>query len=90
MNNQNFNNRNNYNPNQALQEIIGIANNGGNPQMLMQALMQKNPKYNQAMEQIKNMANGMPMNEFVMQLAKQRGIDPNTLSQLQRLINGNR
>lgn len=90
MNNQNFNNRNNYNPNQALQEIIGIANNGGNPQMLMQSLMQKNPKYNQAMEQIKNMANGMPMNEFVMQLAKQRGIDPNTLSQLQRLINGNK
>lgn len=77
---------NNNNPMQALQNIINLANNGNNPQAVMQMLLQKNPQYQQTLNQIKTMANGMPMDKFVMQLAKQRGLDQNTLSQIERLL----
>lgn len=78
----------NYNPNQALQNIISLANSGRNPQQLLQSLIQQNPQYNQTLNQLQNMANGMPMDKFVMQLAKQKGIDNNTLSQIERLLSG--
>lgn len=77
---------NTNNPMQALQNIINLANNGNNPQAVMQMLLQKNPQYQQTLNQIKTMANGMPMDKFVMQLAKQRGLDQNTLSQIERLL----
>lgn len=78
----------NGNPNQVLQNIINLANSGRNPQQLLQTLMQQNPNYNQTIAQLKNMANGMPMDKFVMQLARQKGVDNNTLSQIQKLMGG--
>ena len=80
----------NNNYNQILQQIIGFANSGKNPQAIMQMLLQKNPQYNQTMAQLQNMAQGKPMNEFVMQLARQKGVDNNTLQQLERIIGGKR
>ena len=74
---------NNFN---TLQNIIAYANSGKNPQQLMQSLLQRNPQYSQTLTQLKNMANGMPMDKFVMQLARQRGLDQNTLSQIENLL----
>lgn len=78
------------NPNQILQGIINLATRGKNPQQYMQMLLQKNPQYNQTMAQLQNMAQGRPMNEFVMQLARQKGVDNNTLQQLERIMGGKR
>ena len=80
----------NNNYNQILQQIIGFANSGKNPQAIMQMLLQKNPQYNQTIAQLQNMAQGRPMNEFVMQLARQKGVDNNTLQQLERIMGGKR
>ena len=76
----------NSDPNQVLQGIINLANGGKNPQQYMQMLLQRNPQYNNAINQLQNMAQGRPMNEFVLQLARQKGIDNNTLSQLERIM----
>lgn len=70
----------------TLQNIIAYANSGKDPQQIMQTLLKRNPQYNQTLNQLKNMANGMPMDKFVMQLAKQRGLDQNTLSQIENLL----
>ena len=77
----------NNNPNQLLQQIINLANSGKNPQEYMQRLLQKNPQYNQIMTQIQNMAQGRPMNEFVMQLARQNGVNEQNLQMLSQMFN---
>ncbi len=74
------------NPNQFLQGIINLANKGKNPQQYMQMLLQRNPQYNQMLTQLQNMAQGKPMNEFVLQLARQKGVDNNTLMQLSNIM----
>lgn len=72
-----------------LNNIINLANSGKNPQQYTQMLMQRNPQYRQTMQQLQNMANGMPMNQFVIQLARQKGVDNNTLNELKRILNVN-
>jgi hypothetical protein len=76
----------NNNYNQILQQIIGFANSGKNPQAIMQMLLQKNPQYNQTMAQLQNMAQGRPMNEFVMQLARQNGVNEQNMAQLMQMF----
>ncbi len=72
--------------NQTIQNIVAMKNAGKNPQMLMQAILQSNPQYNQMVTQLKNMANGRNMNEFVMQLAQQNGVTQENLQAIQQLF----
>lgn len=74
------------NINQSLQTIIQLANTGKNPQQVMQMFMQKNPNVNVMMNQIKNMANGRSLPEFIMDYATQKGVDPNLLAQVGQLM----
>lgn len=74
------------NINQILQGILNMANAGENPQMIMQSLIQRNPRVNQALTQLKNMAGGRSMPEFIQQYAQQNGIDPNLISQMSRIM----
>lgn len=74
------------NINQTLQNIINMANAGRNPQQLMQMLIQRNPRINQALTQLKNMAGNKSMPEFIEQYAKQNGVDQNTISQLTQIM----
>lgn len=74
------------NINQSLQTIIQLANTGRTPQQVMQMLMQRNPNANVMMNQIKNMANGRSLPEFIMDYAKQKGVDQNLLSQVGQLM----
>ena len=74
------------NINQTLQNIINMANAGRNPQQLMQMLVQRNPRINQALTQLKNMAGNKSMPEFIEQYAKHNGVDQNTISQLTQIM----
>lgn len=65
-----------------------FMNRGGNPQQILPMLAQKNPKFNEVMSQINNMSNGGNYQELAMQLAKQRGIDPNQLISLVKRMQG--
>lgn len=74
------------NINQTLQNIINMANSGRNPQQFMQMLIQKNPRINQALTQLKNMAGNKSMPEFIEQYAKQNGVNQNIISQLTQIM----
>lgn len=74
------------NINQTLQNIINMANAGRNPQQFMQMLIQSNPRVNQALTQLKNMAGNKSMPEFIEQYAKQNGVDQNMISQLTQIM----
>lgn len=68
--------------NNPINMIMQMLNNGGNPQQIMQQIMQKNPQAGQMLTQMKNMAGGKSPKEFAMQLAKQNGVDPNQLMEV--------
>lgn len=79
---------NGYDVNQALQNIFQMKNAGQNPQAIMQMLMQRNPQYSQMLTQIRNMSQGRSTKEFVMQLAKQNGVNEQNLAQLMQMFGG--
>lgn len=74
------------NINHVIQSLIDAKNAGKNPQMILQALMQRNPNYQQLATTLQNMSNGQDPQQFVMQLARQNGVDPQNLQALQQFF----
>lgn len=72
--------------NQTIQSILQMRNAGQNPQMIMQMMLQRNPQLNQVLSQIQNMAQGRSPQEFVMQLARQNGVNEQNMKALQQLF----
>lgn len=72
--------------NQTLEQIIRFYDSGGNPQQVMQNMMQQNPQINQMQTQIKNMAQGRNPREFILQIAKQNGVSEQNLHQIERIF----
>lgn len=72
--------------NQSLQRIMQMKQQGKNPQMVMNMLMQQNPQIQQTLTQLKNMANGRSPKEFIMQMAKQNGVEEATLVMLNQMF----
>ena len=70
--------------NSPFDSINRFMGRGGNPQQILPMLMQKNPRFNQVMAQIDNMAQGRGYKDLALQLAKQKGID---VGQVQDLVN---
>ena len=79
---------NGYDVNQALQGLFQMRNAGRNPQQIMQMLIQRNPQYSQMLTQIRNMSQGRNSQEFVMQLARQNGVNEQNLQMLMQMFNG--
>lgn len=73
--------------NQTLERIIALYNSGGNPQQVMQQMMQKNPQVGQMQSQLQNMAQGRNPAEFILQLAKQNGASEQNLQGLAKILN---
>ena len=78
-----------YDVNQALQSIFQMRNAGRNPQQIMQMLIERNPQYSQMLTQIKNMSQGRSTKEFVMQLARQNGVNEQNMAQLMQMFGNN-
>ena len=79
----------NYDVNQALQSLFQMKNAGQNPQAIMQMLMQRNPQYSQMLTQIRNMSQGRNPRDFLMQLARQNGVNEQNLAQLMQMFGNN-
>ena len=80
---------NGYDVHQALQTIFQMRNAGQNPPAIMQMLVQRNPQYSQMLTQIKNMSQGRSTKEFVMQLARQNGVNEQNMAQLMQMFGNN-
>lgn len=72
--------------NQTLQGIFQMKNAGRNPQQLLQMMMQQNPQANQLMAQFQNMSNGQNPRDFIIQLAKQRGVSQENMTQIMQMF----
>lgn len=77
--------------NQRVEAIINMANNGINPQSVMQQMMSngfnaQSAQYNTAMAQMRNMAGGRSMPEFYIQILKQNGLTEQNAQGLARLM----
>lgn len=80
-----MNNPNNVN--QVLQNLFQMKNQGGNPQQIMQMIMQQNPNYRQNMTVLQNMAQGRSPQEFLTQLARQRGVSEQNIQAIMQMFN---
>lgn len=76
----------NNNLNGLISQIMSLQQQGKNPQAVMQMLMQRNPNYQQTMQRLQNMAQGRDMKSFVMQLARQNGVNEQNLQAIQGLF----
>lgn len=72
--------------NQTIQGIISLKNSGRNPQAIMQMIMQQNPQYQQMLTRLQNMAQGKNPKDFIMQLARQNGVNEQNLQELARIL----
>lgn len=73
--------------NSVLQNIAMAKKQGKNPQMLMNMMLQNNPQMQQTLTQLQNMANGRNPKEFIMQIAKQNGIDEVAIGLINEILN---
>lgn len=72
--------------NQYIQSIFQMKNAGQNPQAIMQMLFSQNPQLNNLATQMKNMAQGRSPKEFVLQLAKQNGVNEQNIQAIKSLF----
>lgn len=75
--------------NQRAEMIINMANRGMQPQAVMQQMFGGNLQQNEiamAQTQLKNMAQGRPMPEFILQMLKQNGLTEQNAIGLSRLM----
>ena len=76
----------NNNVNQLLQSIFAMKNAGRNPQQILQMMVQSNPQMQSALATLKNMANGRSPQEFIMQLARQNGVNEQNMQTLNQMF----
>lgn len=74
------------NINQAIENIIALYERGGNPQQIMQGMMQNNTQMGQIRNQLQNMAQGRSPMEFILQIAKQNGVSEKNLQGIARIL----
>lgn len=75
--------------NRRAEMIINMANNGMQPQAVMQQIFGANLQQSEiatAQTQLKNMAQGRPMPEFIIQALKQNGLTEQNAIGLSRLM----
>lgn len=77
---------NQYDVNQALQNVFAMKKSGKNPQVILQMLMQQNPQVAQLMTQFRNMSNGQNPRDFLTQLARQNGVSEQNISNIQQMF----
>lgn len=74
--------------NQAIENIIALYDRGGNPQQVMQSIMQRNGQVGQMQAQLQNMAQGRSPREFILQIARQNGVSDKNIQELSRILGG--
>lgn len=72
----------NNNAMNQIQQMLGQARQGGNPNTFINSILQQNPEMSKYIQQLKNSSGGKSYNEIAQQLMRQQGIDSNQISQL--------
>lgn len=81
-NRMNYNGFNRFNPMQSnpMANLMQMLMSGGNPQQIMQSIIQKNPQAQVVLNQMRQ--SGMTPEQYVRQLAQQNNIDLNPMLNL--------
>lgn len=69
---------------QMMQMAKGLK--GGNPQQILENLMQQNPNFRTIVQQMQNTSNGRSPKDMVMQMAKQNGMSEADVMQIFNII----
>lgn len=77
----------NGNVNANIQQIMALKKQGKSPQQVMQMLMAQNPQLQQTLTQMKNMAGNRSPKEFIIQMARQNGVEEATLGMIEQMFN---
>ena len=72
--------------NATIERIIAMYDKGGNPQQIMQNMMQQGTPIGQMQSQMQNMAQGRSPMEFILQIAKQNGVSEQNLQGIARIL----
>ena len=69
---------------EVINTLMMLLNNGNNPEEIVKTMSKNNPCLAQLLQVYEAQAKGMSPRDFVLQIAKQNGIDPNLLLQTAR------
>lgn len=72
--------------NSTLEQIIALHDKGGNPQQVIQGMIQNGTPMGQMQSQLKNMAQGRAPKEFLLQMARQNGVSEQNIQGLTRIL----
>lgn len=76
--------------NQRISMIISMYDGGGNPQQIIQQMMGHGGQFGQAQTQLQNMAQGRTPMEFILQMARQNGVNEQNLQGIARILSAKR
>lgn len=76
--------------NAVIERIIAMYDSGGNPQQIMQNMMQQGTPIGQMQSQMQNMAQGRSPMEFILQIARQNGVSEQNLQGIARILSAKR
>ena len=69
---------------EVINTLMMLLNNGNNPEEIVKTMSKNNPGLAQLLQVYEAQAKGMSPRDFVLQIAKQNGIDPSLLLQTAR------
>ena len=72
--------------NERIQAIMALKTQGKDPNQLIQMIIQRNPQAKLAMQRLNNMSQGKNPQEFLMQLARQNGVNEQNIQAIQGLF----
>lgn len=78
--------QNNNDINARIEALINLHDKGKNPNELKQMLMQRNPNFNAISSQYENMVQGKNRIEFLLDYAKQVGVNEQNIQGLARIL----
>ena len=76
----------NNNINERIEAIMSLKQQGKDPNQLMQMIIQHNPQVKFAMQRLNNMSKGKNPQEFIMQLARQNGVNEQNIQALSQMF----
>ena len=76
----------NNNINERIEAIMSLKQQGKDPNQLMQMIIQRNPQVKLAMQRLNNMSQGKNPQEFIMQLARQNGVNEENIQALSQMF----
>lgn len=72
--------------NERIQAIMALKTQGKDPNQLIQIIIQRNPQAKLAMQRLNNMSQGKSPQEFIMQLARQNGVNEQNIQALSQMF----